>query len=103
MKETLEEVAQNKFGLVNPILGKSNYRMGYERGLIEGAKWQQESTLEQIDQTNPILKGSTALVYKQERMYSEEEVLKILVEHGNFLYNGEELTLSDWFEQFKKK
>jgi hypothetical protein len=42
MAQTLEEVAQNKFGLVNQILGKSNYRMGYERGLIEGAKWQQE-------------------------------------------------------------
>jgi hypothetical protein len=49
MKETLEEVAQSIFGLVNPILGKSDYRLGYERGLIEGAKWQQEKLLEFIN------------------------------------------------------
>jgi hypothetical protein len=41
-QETLEEVAENKFGLVDPILGKSDYRMGYESGLIAGAKWQSE-------------------------------------------------------------
>jgi hypothetical protein len=41
-QETLEEAAENKFGKVNPTLGKSNYRMGYESGLIAGAKWQQE-------------------------------------------------------------
>jgi len=41
-QETLEEVTENKFGLVDPILGKSDYRMGYESGLIAGAKWQSE-------------------------------------------------------------
>ena len=51
-KETLEEVAENTFGLVDPIFGKSPYRRGYESGLIKGAKWQQE------------------------RMYSEEDILK---------------------------
>jgi hypothetical protein len=45
-KETLEEVSENKFGLVDPILGKSDYRMGYESGLIAGAKWMMEQLKE---------------------------------------------------------
>ena len=48
-------------------------------GFIEGAKWQQE------------------------RMYSEEEVYHILCEHTAFLFAGGKSTLSEWFEQFKKK
>jgi hypothetical protein len=32
------------------------------------SKFKQETTLEQIDQTNPITKGSTELVYKQEAL-----------------------------------
>jgi hypothetical protein len=39
----------------------------------------------------------------QERMYSEEEVYHILVEHTAFLFQGGKSTLSEWFEQFKKK
>ena len=54
-KETLEEVAENTFGLVDPILGKSDYRMGYESGLIKGAKWMKE------------------------KMYSEEEFKKAVI------------------------
>ena len=46
-KETLEEVAENTFGLVDPILGKSDYRMGYESGLIKGVKWMKEQILNQ--------------------------------------------------------
>jgi hypothetical protein len=40
---------------------------------------------------------------KQERMYSEEEVYHILCEHTAFLFSGGKSTLTDWFEQFKKK
>ena len=47
---------------------------------IEGAKWQSE------------------------RMYSEEEVYDILFKHTEyFLGNGERMSLTQWFEQFKKK
>jgi hypothetical protein len=89
-QETLEEAAQNKFGLVDPILGKSDYRMGYERGLIDGAKWQQE------------------------RMYSEEDMKQYACQCvANFLSNSKnELEQSlieviinrnnDEFNQFKK-
>jgi hypothetical protein len=48
-------------------------------GFIEGAKWQEE------------------------RMYSEEEVYHILCEHTAELFKGSKLTLTEWFEQFKKK
>ena len=85
-QEILEEVAENTFGLVDPILGKSPYRMGYESGLIKGAKWQQE------------------------RMYSEED-MKLAFEAGHKkgfsgypnTENWKELPFKEWFEQFKKK
>jgi hypothetical protein len=41
--------------------------------------------------------------WQQERMYSEEEVYHILCEHTAFLFAGGKSTLTDWFEQFKKK
>ena len=41
--------------------------------------------------------------WQAERMYSEEEVYHILCEHTAFLFAGGKSTLSDWFEQFKKK
>lgn len=73
-KETLEE-----------FISKSDTPEGldqfsYDEGLKEGAKWQQE------------------------RMYSEEEVIKILYKSHNaestsIIAN----TLKKWFEQFKKK
>ena len=82
--ETLEEVAENKFGKVNPTLGKSDYRMGYESGLIAGAKWQQK------------------------RMYSEEECYKTLhnlmtdIKLQGLIIN-DDIDLKKWFNQFKKK
>ena len=71
-QETLEEAAENKYGLSDKY---SKNRIGF----IEGAKWQQE------------------------RSYSEEEVYHILVEHTAFLFQGGKSTLTEWFEQFKKK
>ena len=76
--EEIKEAVENKFGLVDPILGKSNYRMGYESGLIKGAKWQQE------------------------RSYSEED-MKLAFETGrNFQLTGED-NFNELIEQFKKK
>jgi hypothetical protein len=40
--------------------------------------------------------------FQAERMYSEEEVYHILVEHTAFLFAGGKSTLSEWFKQFKK-
>jgi hypothetical protein len=41
--------------------------------------------------------------WQQERMYSEEEVYNILVEHTVELFKGQPCTLDEFFEQFKKK
>jgi hypothetical protein len=82
-KETLEEAAEKHF-----LNSPDAYGINEEcrNSFIEGAKWQQE------------------------RMYSEEEVLKML----NYLImmpsskldeftNDEEMVTMKWFEQFKKK
>jgi hypothetical protein len=50
-----------------------------KNGFIEGAKWQAE------------------------RMYSEEEVLDILYKHTVDIFKGTRLTLTEWFEEVKKK
>ena len=39
----------------------------------------------------------------QERMYSEEEVWKLVNKLNQTLNIGSDLTLEEWFEQFKKK
>jgi hypothetical protein len=41
--------------------------------------------------------------WQQEISYSEEDVYHILCEHTAFLFAGGKSTLSEWFEQFKKK
>jgi hypothetical protein len=74
-QETLEEFALKNSKYTN----HSNINHSKEEAIILGAKWQAE------------------------RMYSEEEVYHILVEHTAFLFQGGKSTLSEWFEQFKKK
>lgn len=54
----------------------TNSRSAFEEGFIQGAKWQQE------------------------RMYSEEEVLQLLLRLQQTEYYN---SLYEWFEQFKKK
>ena len=44
-----------------------------------------------------------AAKWEQERSYSEEEVWKLLNKLNETLNIGSELTLEEWFEQFKKK
>jgi len=41
--------------------------------------------------------------YQAKRMYSEEDVYHILCEHTAFLFARGKSTLSEWFEQYKKK
>jgi hypothetical protein len=53
--------------------------LSVKNGFMAGAKWQAE------------------------RMYSEEDVYHILCEHTAFLFAGGKSTLSEWFEQYKKK
>jgi len=77
-KETLEEAA-NKIYPNNGFEDELYWDLGeiYRDKFIEGAKWQAE------------------------RMYSEEEVLELLLSRpGPYLTDKE---INDWFEQFKKK
>jgi hypothetical protein len=77
--ETLEEAAERLFPFTKD--DSENRIITIKRLFwIEGAKWQQE------------------------RMYSEEDVYHILCEHTEyFLGGGERMSLTQWFEQFKKK
>jgi RNA-splicing ligase RtcB len=54
-------------------------QFSYDKGLLKGAKWQQE------------------------RMYSEEEVLEILDEFFYDHVDAQSANTKEWFEQFKKK
>ena len=86
-QETLEEAAQKRFPINHnlSILERMGLNSAANMGFIEGAKWQQE------------------------RSYSEEEVLKLLIikeenTKDSTKYNGiEYITPEEWFEQFKKK
>jgi hypothetical protein len=78
MKETLEEATERLYP-TNIIV---DYDTNEEiRNIwLAGAKWQAD------------------------RMYSEEEILKILESHKDILeFDGKNFNHDDWFEQFKKK
>ena len=53
-----------------------------KKGFIARAKWQQE---------------------QDKKMYSEEEVIQILINYQHYLTTNEDRTADEWFEQFKKK
>lgn len=77
VKETLEEAAEINSEKHHYALGQQSEF--YQLGFIEGAKWQAE------------------------RMYSEEEVLELIlkskIETSNLYYED----MKEWFEQIKKK
>ena len=86
MSKELEEAAE-RFYPVNSTGGAmemlSRHQLNNclkQEGFIEGAKWMQE------------------------RMYSEQEVLKLLLDSEEYTsrFNGR-TDLKKWFEQFKKK
>ena len=76
----------------------------------KGATWQAEQ-LSTNDAVETLTKGLALLLKKIETMYSEEEVLDILLKFDNFkeVHHAKgKLTLDydtrmKWFEQFKKK
>jgi hypothetical protein len=80
-KETLEEVAERLFG-------KHFNGMHYD----------------DISDKHIIKYGLALAKWQQERMYSEEEVLKLLLDSEEYTsrFNGR-TNLRSWFEQFKKK
>jgi hypothetical protein len=93
-QETLEEVAENKFGKVNPTLGKSDYRMGYESGLISGARLQAERGYSEEDMITFIDWSKSTNQEKSE--YELKCLLAGVVIDSKTLFNM-------WAKQFKKK
>lgn len=73
-QETLEEVLKNELEFIHNSCRNFDFDLGFKTGGLIGAKWQQE------------------------RMYSEKEVLELLL---NCPTNTEKETI-EWFEQFKK-
>ena len=78
MSETLKQAAEN-FRNNNPATKGGGNNSKIVKAFIAGAKWQQE------------------------RSYSEEEVWKLVNKLNETLNIGSDLTLEEWFEQFKKK
>ena len=75
-----------------------------------GAKWQaermysEEELQQKIDAHLEVAKDLyLTSVKQQERMYSEEEVWKLVNKLNQTLNIGSDLTLEEWFKQFKKK
>lgn len=79
-QEILEEAAEKFYPpkttdlICSPKLVRDSF--------IAGAKWQQE---------------------QDKKLYSEEEVLRIITECKSYLSFGDEFNEIKWFEQFKKK
>ncbi len=51
---------------------------------------------------NHIVDTNEMVSSQTKRMYSQEEVYHILVEHTAFLFQGGKSTLTEWFEKYKK-
>ena len=78
-QETVEEAAEKY------AISKSSsevFQESHRKDFITGAKWQQE---------------------QNKKLYSEEEVLRIITECKSYLSFGDEFNEIKWFEQFKKK
>ena len=110
IQETLEEVAKSHaiYELENNYKPtKESFKLACKRNFIRGAKWQQEQ--EKITTDDAYNEGfENGKHSQQERSYSEEEVLKLLISKeentkDSTKYNGVEyITPEEWFEQFKK-
>ena len=74
-KETLEEAAREYY---------KRGQLGFEKA---------------ADTEKAFFKGG---IWQQQRMYSEEEVLKIIQECKSYLSFGDEFNEVEWFEQLKK-
>ena len=62
-----------------------------------------EEVAEQYEYTNGVYGFKEGAKWQQERSYSEEEVWKLVNKLNETLNIGSDLTLEEWFEQFKKK
>jgi hypothetical protein len=93
-QETLEEASYRYENSFNESDGTESV------DFIEGAKWQAEQLFKD-DAIQTLEKALGLLLKKQERMYSEEEVLSIILKLSYDLGEPIEST-KEWFSQNKK-
>ena len=81
----------------------------YNEGFENGKNWQaermysEEELQQKIDAHLEVAKDLWLFTIKeQKKMYSEEEVWKLVNKLNETLNIGSDLTLEEWFEQFKK-
>jgi len=113
-QETLEEAAEKLYPIFQrstPFGSKFPWTPHKERdAFTNGAKWQKEhyGLMEiELRHTKTLLASCEKALEERDKQqkgsYSEEEVYHILCEHTAELFKGSKLTLSEWFEKFKKK
>ena len=98
-QETIEEVAERIY--TTELVMDVDISEDLQSAFINGVKWQQEP--EQFfndDRVKTLEKGIEYFLKRQERMYSEEEVIKIVEKSRETGLTAEFLLLT---EQFKKK
>jgi len=78
-KETLFEASEN-YSIRKS--SSSVFQEAHKKDFIAGAKWQQE---------------------QDKKLYSEEEVLRIITSCKEYLSFGDEFNEKQWFERFEKK
>ena len=81
----------------------------YNEGFENGKNWQaermysEEELQQKIDAHLEVAKDLwLSTIKEQKKMYSEEEVWKLVNKLNETLNIGSDLTLEEWFEQFKK-
>lgn len=110
-QETIKEAAKMAFSYED---GEEIYMTDRKiDAFIQGAEWQAETykqfTLAMDDlksSRDGYLKAKKEYESKQsERMYSEEDMHKLMDEYQDYLFKTDEAvkTFKEWFEQFKKK
>ena len=107
MKTELEEAAERLYD--DNLFGYEKYRDGF----INGAKWQaermysEEELQQKIDAHLEVAKDLwLSAIKEQKRMYSEEEVVNILIKAYEDIGKRKipnQVILASWFKQFKKK
>ena len=105
-QEILEKALYNEF-MDNPTISSKDREVFVKGGLF-GYNWQKKQNV--IDTDDAYSEGfENGKKHQQERSYSEEEVLNLLISKedntkDSTKYNGVEyITPKEWFEQFKKK
>ena len=123
-QETLEEASNKAYCFYGDVELREAFELGakwqqeqhkidtddaYNEGFENGKNWQaermysEEELQQKIDAHLEVAKDLwLSTIKEQKKMYSEEEVWKLVNKLNETLNIGSDLTLEEWFEQFKK-